>query len=427
MLKPQDVFTPRSANVNDSMYVPRPELEAALDRALNGQKNIIIYGQSGNGKSWLYKNLFKQQNVDYITINLANAARTGSLNSAIKSKVAELVGEQVEGREESVRVGGNAVIVTADGEQKTLYKNLTVDPLIEILNILRSRAGSRRAVIVFENFETILSKQSIVNELGNAIILSDDEDYAKFNVKFCIVGTPDNAQDFFASVENRESISNRLKEIPEVVGFPQNAAEALVRSGLFNKLKYKTDYEETAVTYTVATLTDCTPQSIHELCLAIAVAAEKFGKNIDSRSWGNGLSDWLMESLESDIVCIKNNMNSIQTKVGRRNQVLYSISRINLKEFSAQFAEENLRYYFLDSTRGKAIDVNNILSRLCEGSNPILKKVPYNKCYRFRRPSIKMCLRSILIKSNDGALKVFDPEAPGRRLDLLELLRSLKE
>lgn len=57
-LQPADVFTPRSSVINKEMYVPRARHEAALVRAFQGTKNIIIFGESGCGKSWLYKKSF---------------------------------------------------------------------------------------------------------------------------------------------------------------------------------------------------------------------------------------------------------------------------------------------------------------------------------------------------------------------------------
>jgi hypothetical protein len=50
-----EVFTPRKTEVNENMYVVRGELEAALKNRLNGSQHIVIHGESGCGKSWLYK------------------------------------------------------------------------------------------------------------------------------------------------------------------------------------------------------------------------------------------------------------------------------------------------------------------------------------------------------------------------------------
>ena len=62
--KPDTVFTPRSAEVNEKMYVSRERQEEALKKAVGGSKNIIIHGESGCGKSWLYKKVFSEEKIE---------------------------------------------------------------------------------------------------------------------------------------------------------------------------------------------------------------------------------------------------------------------------------------------------------------------------------------------------------------------------
>jgi MoxR-like ATPase len=54
-LKPEDVFTPRAATVNQSMYIDRPQLERSIETSLRVKFHLIIHGESGTGKTWLYK------------------------------------------------------------------------------------------------------------------------------------------------------------------------------------------------------------------------------------------------------------------------------------------------------------------------------------------------------------------------------------
>ena len=49
--RPQEVFTPRAAEINENMYVNRPNLEIRLKRAIQGSYHVIVYGDSGSGKS----------------------------------------------------------------------------------------------------------------------------------------------------------------------------------------------------------------------------------------------------------------------------------------------------------------------------------------------------------------------------------------
>jgi len=87
MINPEEVFTPRSAEVNDEMYVPRHNLEEALRKSLRGNLHILIHGESGTGKSWLYKKTLTDLGVPFIVANLANASRLGSIAAELKNLV----------------------------------------------------------------------------------------------------------------------------------------------------------------------------------------------------------------------------------------------------------------------------------------------------------------------------------------------------
>lgn len=44
--QPYEVFTPRAAHANDTMYVHRPKLEEHLIDAIGSSKYIVIHGES---------------------------------------------------------------------------------------------------------------------------------------------------------------------------------------------------------------------------------------------------------------------------------------------------------------------------------------------------------------------------------------------
>ena len=70
------------------MSVCRPDLEESSQRALRGTQHILIHGESGSGKSWLYKRVFSQTGVRYIVVKtLQNAAHLGSITEAIMKHV----------------------------------------------------------------------------------------------------------------------------------------------------------------------------------------------------------------------------------------------------------------------------------------------------------------------------------------------------
>lgn len=78
-----DVFTPRTSEINESMYVHRLDLEESLARCFRKNMNILIFGESGNGKSWLYKKVLASKKIPYAVANCANASRIGSITKEI--------------------------------------------------------------------------------------------------------------------------------------------------------------------------------------------------------------------------------------------------------------------------------------------------------------------------------------------------------
>lgn len=99
-IQPADVFTPRADRVNESMYIHRPDLERELVRALIMKNNIAIFGESGTGKSWLYKKILKERDIHFEIVNLANALQAGSIRETINYKIAgtALKKEEIEKR-----------------------------------------------------------------------------------------------------------------------------------------------------------------------------------------------------------------------------------------------------------------------------------------------------------------------------------------
>jgi len=81
------VFTPRRTEVNREIYVDRQALETELQRALNGSLHPIVFGESGNGKSWLYKKVLADMKAEVFSANCANATplRLGSLTEELGS------------------------------------------------------------------------------------------------------------------------------------------------------------------------------------------------------------------------------------------------------------------------------------------------------------------------------------------------------
>jgi Cdc6-like AAA superfamily ATPase len=81
-----DVFTPRNESVNKEMYISRGDHEKNLFRSIKGSMHSFLSGESGTGKSWLYKKVFSEKKINFKAVNCANASRQGSITDEIYSK-----------------------------------------------------------------------------------------------------------------------------------------------------------------------------------------------------------------------------------------------------------------------------------------------------------------------------------------------------
>lgn len=72
------------------MYIQREGLEKQLARAITRSKHIIVHGESGSGKSWLYKKVLGEENTLFETVNLSTADSKGS----IRKEMEDLLGRK---------------------------------------------------------------------------------------------------------------------------------------------------------------------------------------------------------------------------------------------------------------------------------------------------------------------------------------------
>jgi hypothetical protein len=399
---PDEVFTPRSPDVNPDMYVQRPDLELALRRALAGTKNIIISGESGNGKTWLYKRVFGSNDVHYDLINLANASLKGGLQDAFKDKVDRLEEETKIERTKSggIQVQPGGMGVKKDGSitfavgQKSAFENL--------LSLVRARAGKKEAVLVYDNFEQVAENPGIIKAISDTIILLDDDDLARYKVKLCVVGVPTDIKDYLSkSSRNITTLANRLTEIPEVARMSKEEASKLAASG-FNKLGYKIDVLNVTEFYdAIGWKTDRIAQHIHEYCLAIAHEAERNYFIVDQVIVAKAEKEWLKQTLTADYSAIEERMNARDTKAGRRNQVLYSLGKCDAEDFRYGDIEKIVRAEFSKNTTDVGLNIAGNLTELAAEPKPLIRRTPKGDAYRFTSPKYRMCLRTMLRKNSD--------------------------
>jgi hypothetical protein len=400
-INPDEIFTPRSAEVNPRLYIPRPELESELIDALDETQHIIIFGESGNGKSWLYKRVFKQKNVRFQVVNLVNASRLGSLSAAFKDQIDRL--EEV--RKKEYELAKSAKIspggLGAEFEGTWTYEVGKKEPYEDLLSYM-SRFNGKKKVLVFDNFEQIASDEDLCKQVSDCIILLDDPNYAAYGVKICIVGVPSGIEEILARHGNIQTISSRMKEIPEVERMTKNEARALMELGLERILDLRIEFDRETFYESVLWITDRIALELHEFGLRLAKEARKNKDRIDQKVWDRAIKKWTDNSIRTFCASVSMRLNARETKAARRNQCIYACGKIEKSNFTYKDIESIIREEFSDSTSGISLNVSGELSALANGNNPILKRLPSDDAYRLASPKFRMAIRTMLRKDDSG-------------------------
>jgi hypothetical protein len=200
--------------------------------------------------------------------------------------------------------------------------------------------------------------------------------------------------------------------LPEVSRLTGDQTEALIVRGLVQELKFTfPDHDAMKSTIDhISWVTDRVPQRIHEYCLEYARLAYDFDKPLSADLLRRADRHWVLSSLSHDYTVIENLMNNRETKVGRRNQVLYSLGKVTSDEIRLQDIEDLVRREFPTSTARTTLNISGMLADLAASSandeKSILKRSPKGDSYIFKDPKYRMCIRVMLAKENETVRKV---------------------
>ena len=194
-LAPNDVFTPRMRDINERMYVDRPDLERRLVDALKGDKYIIVHGESGNGKTWLYKRVLASQGIEYEIVNLANANLHGSLLGAFEAKLSELGYYYDAEYNTEIDAGFKPGGIGAGYKDQKKTVAAPQSAFLALITEIRRKSGERPAVLVLDNFEQIIDNSELLKSVASIIISADEMAIASKKVKILIVGVPSNLRE----------------------------------------------------------------------------------------------------------------------------------------------------------------------------------------------------------------------------------------
>lgn len=399
-MKIPEVFTPRNPAVNPRTYVPRIGLETALSRSVQGSQHSVLFGESGNGKSWLYRKVFTQLGFHHKVANCANAYRSRSLAleiySSLMPKGAVRKTAFAETREASPENFNNTRALSVQDHFSVSH----VDPLLEAFSTFRSNIGNGDAIIVLENLEAIFDDTQLMAELGNILLLLDDPVYGEFKIKFLLVGVPNGILEYFAKIKNIESVANRLEELPKVSGLTLPMVETLVDNGFNKLLKYNLSKENVEkISNHVHYLTLGVAQRVQEYCERLAYKLEDARLIFTPERLKEADMDWLGIGLRQAYTVIESHLNSKETTVGRRNQVIYCIGKMIGHQIDANAVTDRIKVEFPVTAKKGNMGVASILAELSSSESPILRKNPKTKDFRVVDPRYLMCIRVMLFKN----------------------------
>jgi hypothetical protein len=387
------------------MYIDRPSDERHLARAVRGSLHVVLCGESGSGKSWLYKHVAEKERWTTFYANAGNAARYKSLTKVVELAVRRK--DERELTEYSQEFGAEVkpLRMGASGKTGRKYRPARRERLLEAFDLARKRAGNRHAVLIVDNFEAMFSKQDLMEELGNIILLLDDPDYADYEIKILIVGVPSDVVEYYQRIPNLETVSNRLTELPPLFSLNWGQIEDFVRRGFVGHLKVNLSTAE--VREIALHLDDVTlgiPQRLHEYC-------ELLGHHIEDSEWKYDSSllritdeRFLRSSLKKAYTVVNSFMNARKSKTGRRNQLLYALGRVKSTELDLKAVEAMVRTEFPISTYDTALAVGQMMTELSQGDAPLLRRAPKGYTYRFADPRYLMCIRAMLLKNADESV-----------------------
>ena len=383
------------------MYIQRPRHERDLKRAVGGSLHPILSGESGSGKSWLYKHVAQTEGWRTYYANAGNAARYKSLTNVIELAVREHGEREV--TEFSQELGAEAKIVGLGGSGKAgrKYEVKKRETLLEAFKAARGKAGDCRTILVIDNFEAIFSKPELMEELGNIILLVDDPDYAKHDIKILIVGVPSDVIEYYQRLPNLEPVTNRLTELPPLFSLKLGGQiEDFVKRGFVGHLNIS--LSQSQIREIALHLDDVTlgiPQRLHEYCEILGHYIEDSDWSYDRSLLDDADDRFLQSSLRKAYTVINGCMNARKSKTGRRNQVLYALGKIKATEFDVRGVEAMVRTEFPASTSNTALAVGQMIAELSHGDAPLLRRAPKGVNYRFADPRYLMCIRAMLFKS----------------------------
>ena len=395
--KPEDVFTPRAPMVNAAMYVARPEYETELRKALRSRYNIVIFGDSGCGKSWLYKKVFEEQRIEYETVDLSAVNSPDDADFALL-EIVDRYGDGWREAEKSAEAVKGAMPYDV-GMKKTATTKFTrqEDPAFyQLCSMLRSRAKGRKALVVFENLEHVVHNMDLVNSILSYLLALDDRRFASLDIQICLVGVPSDIKNLLTEGNRFQTISNRVVEISEITRMSKEQAKLLIFQGFRNQLSMDMESAEYCASQIIY-LTDRLPQYLHDVCLQVAFIAEEEGGIVKPSVVVRGAPNWVETNARQSREFIEHLLGHGKKRTDFKSKLIFSVSKCETTMFYASDIEAIIRESFPKTYGSKKISVRAVLNKLSDGEQRLLRHDSLSGKFRIVSPKLRSVLRHCLV------------------------------
>lgn len=203
---------------------------------------------------------------------------------------------------------------------------------------------------------------------------------------------------YYRRIENLETISNRLQEVPPINSLSGGQIHEFITRGFVDQLGLQLSrINVELISRHVEYVTLGIAQRIHEYCEILGHCIEDHGGTFASALFEDADRKYMHSALRKSYAVIDSFMNERKTRAGRRNQVLFSLGKISNTEFEASRVESILRHEFPESTHATTLAVGQMMADLASGDAPLLRRS--GKVYRFSDPRFLMCIRVMLRKT----------------------------
>lgn len=402
-----EVFTPRSSNINEYMYIERLDAEKELLAALRSSKHIYISGESGVGKSWLYSKVLKSAGIPFRVCNFSNVSRNNqTITDEIFSKV--LGDSPIKVKQKDRRSGGFLGFFSLQAQDE--HEVVQPDKLQVVFKKLYENAYRASSVIVLDNLERVIDNPQTLKELENIIMTLDDSDFADFKIKILIVGIKTEALTFYSSTKTPLSVGNRITGLKELSGLSREQTDNLLKKGFINQLQMdfdSCDFKEICAHVYKVSLG--IPQPVHEYCEKLAHIIKENDGKYDKSMLVQADEKWLGDDLDECYPLINEFWDEATDKL-RRRQVMYILGLDFFRQIETQEISNLLRKQFPQSTEDltKNNGIGAVLSILSDTKRadrePLLKQ--QNGFYSFRNPRFIMALRVMLRKDGEDVKRL---------------------